>query len=60
MPGGGLAGLAGRVEALDGSLTVESPPGGPTTVRAEFPVSAVVADAAAASAVPAPAGPDAR
>ena len=43
MPGGGLAGLAGRVEALDGSLTVESPMGGPTTVRAEFPVSAVVA-----------------
>jgi len=40
VPGGGLAGLAGRVEALDGSLTVDSPPGGPTTVRAEMPVAA--------------------
>jgi signal transduction histidine kinase len=43
VPGGGLAGLAGRVEALDGSLSVESPPGGPTTIRAEFPVRAVLA-----------------
>jgi signal transduction histidine kinase len=50
VPGGGLAGLAGRVEALDGSLTVESPTGGPSTIRAEFPVSAVVADAAAEAA----------
>jgi signal transduction histidine kinase len=39
IPGGGLAGLAGRVEALDGSLAVTSPPGGPTLVRAEFPVA---------------------
>jgi signal transduction histidine kinase len=60
VPGGGLAGLAGRVEALDGALTVESPAGGPTTVRAEFPVRAVVANAAPARAVPAPAGPDAH
>lgn len=37
--GGGLAGLTGRVEALDGTLTVTSPPGGPTLIRAEFPVS---------------------
>ncbi|HYI17816.1 MAG TPA: sensor domain-containing protein [Solirubrobacteraceae bacterium] len=36
-PGSGLEGLAQRVEALDGSLAVESPPGGPTTVRAELP-----------------------
>ncbi len=43
VPGGGLAGLAGRVEALDGSLTVESPPGGPTLVRAEMPVAAMPA-----------------
>ncbi len=43
VPGGGLAGLAGRVEALDGALTVESPPGGPTLVRAEIPVAAVPA-----------------
>ena len=40
LPGGGLAGLAGRVEALDGSLTVQSPPGGPTLVRAEMPAFA--------------------
>jgi signal transduction histidine kinase len=35
--GTGLAGLAGRVEALDGRLTVSSPRGGPTRVRAEIP-----------------------
>ena len=35
--GGGLDGLRRRVEALDGSLAVSSPPGGPTTVRAELP-----------------------
>jgi signal transduction histidine kinase len=35
--GTGLAGLAKRVAALDGQLTVTSPPGGPTTVRAELP-----------------------
>ena len=36
-PGSGLEGLAQRVEALDGSLTIASPPGGPTVVRAEIP-----------------------
>ena len=35
--GNGLAGLRRRVEALDGTLTVESPEGGPTTIRAELP-----------------------
>jgi signal transduction histidine kinase len=35
--GTGLAGLAQRVRALDGSLVVESPFGGPTRVRAELP-----------------------
>jgi signal transduction histidine kinase len=35
--GGGLDGLRRRVEALDGTLTVASPPGGPTTIRAELP-----------------------
>jgi signal transduction histidine kinase len=35
--GGGLRGLAQRVEALDGSLEVHSPPGGPTVVRALLP-----------------------
>jgi signal transduction histidine kinase len=35
--GGGLTGLRHRVEALDGRLTVTSPAGGGTTVRAELP-----------------------
>jgi len=35
--GSGLSGLRKRVAALDGTLTVVSPRGGPTTVRAEFP-----------------------
>ena len=35
--GNGLLGLRRRVEALDGTLTVESPAGGPTTIRAELP-----------------------
>lgn len=35
--GGGLAGIRRRVEALDGVLTVVSPPGGPTLIRAEIP-----------------------
>ena len=35
--GSGLIGLTQRVRALDGTLTVSSPPGGPTTVRAEIP-----------------------
>ena len=35
--GAGLAGLAARAAALDGRLTVESPAGGPTRVRAELP-----------------------
>lgn len=39
-PGGGLAGLAGRVAGVDGSLNVSSPVGGPTLVHAELPVTA--------------------
>ncbi|MDP9135913.1 MAG: histidine kinase, partial [Actinomycetota bacterium] len=35
--GSGLTGLRHRVEALDGTLTIASPPGGPTTIRAELP-----------------------
>ncbi|MEV6650262.1 sensor domain-containing protein [Streptomyces sp. NPDC051219] len=34
---GGLAGLAERLDAVDGILVVDSPPGGPTTVTAELP-----------------------
>jgi len=36
---GGLAGLAARVQALDGSLSVDSPSGGPTLVRVEIPAA---------------------
>jgi signal transduction histidine kinase len=35
--GSGLRGLADRVAAVDGRLTVTSPEGGPTVVRAELP-----------------------
>jgi signal transduction histidine kinase len=35
--GGGLSGLSRRVAALDGTLAVHSPPGGPTVVTAELP-----------------------
>jgi signal transduction histidine kinase len=37
LPGSGLEGLAQRVEALDGTLTIDSPPGGPSVIRAELP-----------------------
>jgi PAS domain S-box-containing protein len=39
-PGRGLQGLADRVGAAGGTLTVDSPPGGGTTVAAELPVGA--------------------
>ena len=47
VPGGGLAGLVGRVEALDGTLAISSPPGGPTVIRAEIglPAGAPTANA---------------
>jgi signal transduction histidine kinase len=38
-PGGGLHGLHDRVDALDGRLDIDSPPGGGTTVTAEIPLS---------------------
>ncbi|MFB4313168.1 sensor histidine kinase [Actinomadura sp. 21ATH] len=34
---GGLAGLADRAATIDGMLTVDSPPGGPTVIRADLP-----------------------
>jgi PAS domain S-box-containing protein len=37
-PGSGLSGLLDRVAALDGTLTVDSPPGAGTRVRAELPL----------------------
>ena len=36
--GTGLRGLRDRVDALDGALEVDSPPGGGTTVRIELPL----------------------
>ena len=38
--GSGLAGLRDRVSALDGTLTVDSPPGAGTRIRAELPLPA--------------------
>lgn len=35
--GTGLIGLASRVEALDGTLSISSPAGGPTILKAEIP-----------------------
>jgi signal transduction histidine kinase len=35
--GAGLAGLADRIAGIDGTLSVESPPGGPTLVSAVLP-----------------------
>jgi signal transduction histidine kinase len=37
--GSGLSGLADRVAALDGTLTLESPEGAGTRVRAEIPLA---------------------
>jgi signal transduction histidine kinase len=37
--GGGLAGLASRLAAIEGRLRIASPIGGPTTVLAELPLS---------------------
>ncbi|MBK1789253.1 sensor histidine kinase [Prauserella cavernicola] len=36
-PGGGLAGLADRAATIDGVISVVSPPGGPTVIRADLP-----------------------
>ncbi|GIE30943.1 histidine kinase [Actinoplanes italicus] len=38
--GGGLAGLTERVRVVDGGLSIDSPPGGPTTVTVEIPCPA--------------------
>jgi PAS domain S-box-containing protein len=39
-PGGGLAGLADRIAAFDGTFTIVSPPGVGTTIDAAIPVPA--------------------
>lgn len=36
---GGMRGIVDRVEALDGEVTIQSPPGGGTRIIAEIPVS---------------------
>jgi signal transduction histidine kinase len=36
-PGGGLAGLLERVQTVDGTLNVDSPPGGPTRITIGLP-----------------------
>ncbi|HEY7597741.1 MAG TPA: sensor domain-containing protein [Actinophytocola sp.] len=36
-PGGGLSGLADRAATIDGVMTVVSPVGGPTVIRADLP-----------------------
>jgi PAS domain S-box-containing protein len=50
--GTGLAGLADRLAALDGTLTVSSDPGEGTHIRAEIPLSAVTDQPAQLSGVP--------
>jgi signal transduction histidine kinase len=35
--GSGIAGIRARVQAVDGTLTISSPPGGPTMIVAEVP-----------------------
>ncbi len=35
--GTGLTGLADRIAVFDGTLTVSSPPGGPTVLRVRIP-----------------------
>ncbi|MFJ2776019.1 sensor domain-containing protein [Kitasatospora sp. NPDC087315] len=39
--GTGLTGLADRVAVVDGTLTVSSPPGGPTLLRVEIPCTQI-------------------
>jgi signal transduction histidine kinase len=39
-PGSGLSGLADRLDALGGTLSIDSPSGGPTSITARVPLSA--------------------
>ena len=56
-PVGGLAGLAGRVEGVDGRFDVSSRAGGPTLIVAAIPVPAWQASTAATPPAPAPVTP---
>ena len=50
--GSGLSGLADRVAALDGTITVDSPPGAGTRVRVEIPCAPQAAERDGLDAVP--------
>jgi signal transduction histidine kinase len=50
--GSGLSGLADRVAALDGTITVDSPPGAGTRVRVEIPDAPQAAEPDRLDAVP--------
>ena len=56
-PGGGLAGLRDRIQALDGTLEVVSPAGGPTSLRIAIPVAGRVDGATIGPAGPPPPPP---
>ncbi|MFF8376995.1 sensor domain-containing protein [Streptomyces sp. NPDC015661] len=47
--GSGLTGLADRIAVLDGTLTIMSPPGGPTLLRVEIPCPALSESSASSS-----------
>ena len=55
--GSGLRGLADRVEALDGRLTVSSPPGAGTVITAEMPCRSTTGRLTGAAHRSAPAAP---
>jgi signal transduction histidine kinase len=60
--GSGLRGLQDRLSALDGTLSVDSPPGGGTRLHARIPcgADALLAEARDEAAAPAPAPPEAE
>ncbi len=55
--GSGLRGLADRLEAIGGSLEVESPPGGGTVLRARVPLGSSAAARGRLTLIPPRPGP---
>ncbi|MFE3107389.1 sensor histidine kinase [Kitasatospora indigofera] len=55
--GSGLTGLADRVSVVDGTLTVSSPPGGPTLLRVEIPCTPCPPSVPGPPALPIPPSP---
>ncbi|MDR3033694.1 MAG: histidine kinase, partial [Kitasatospora sp.] len=53
--GSGLAGVRRRLAALDGTLALDSPPGGPTTVTLELPCASSSPKTSSSSATASPA-----